>query len=529
MAFATLRGFWPGRAAPGSGTVLLREPRSSAARDGRSRPRPPRPAHPRRDRQLCRPAGAGRGRRRRRRRDRRRRGRPGRARSPATTWPSSSRYLGALGGGRGGRAAQPDRARGRVAPRPRRRRRDGRGRLARPRGPRRRGGRRTARCCRRGPRRPEHRAVRRARRRRPGGAAVHERHRRRAACRDPHPRLAAREPRAGAAAPRARTAAPTTSGSASCRASTSSGSTSCSACRCTRARRCRSWSTSTRPARCGACASDGVTTIAAVPAIYDGVARRSTSRRARRRVRHGAPRGLGRGGARRRDRRARCATASASPCTRATASPRHRRSCRPRRSDAGLRPGSIGPPLPGVEVRLVDVDGTDVLAGDPGEVWVTRRRTSSRATGTTPRRRRGCSPPTAGCAPATSRSPTTTGGSPSSTGPKDLVIVSGFNVYPAEVEEVLIEHPDVAEAAVVGEPHPRTGEAVVAFVVPAEGHDARPARPRPLRAGRLGPLQVADPGRGRRRGAAHLRRQDRAARARRTGRATGPTPPTNPA
>jgi long-chain acyl-CoA synthetase len=52
---------------------------------------------------------------------------------------------------------------------------------------------------------------------------------------------------------------------------------------------------------------------------------------------------------------------------------------------------------------------------------------------------------------------------------KDLVIVSGFNVYPAEVEEVLLEHPDVAEAAVVGEPDPRTGETIVAFVVPEPG------------------------------------------------------------
>jgi long-chain acyl-CoA synthetase len=52
---------------------------------------------------------------------------------------------------------------------------------------------------------------------------------------------------------------------------------------------------------------------------------------------------------------------------------------------------------------------------------------------------------------------------------KDLVIVSGFNVYPAEVEEALLAHPDVAEAAVLGEPHPRTGETVVAFVVAEEG------------------------------------------------------------
>src|SRR5262249_55668964 len=57
---------------------------------------------------------------------------------------------------------------------------------------------------------------------------------------------------------------------------------------------------------------------------------------------------------------------------------------------------------------------------------------------------------------------------------KDLVIVSGFNVYPAEVEEALLDHPAVAEVAVVGEPAPGTGEAVVAFVVPEAGR--RPDR-----------------------------------------------------
>ena len=50
---------------------------------------------------------------------------------------------------------------------------------------------------------------------------------------------------------------------------------------------------------------------------------------------------------------------------------------------------------------------------------------------------------------------------------KELVIVSGFNVYPREVEDALAEHPDVAEVAVIGVPHPYTGEAVKAFVVPA--------------------------------------------------------------
>ena len=52
---------------------------------------------------------------------------------------------------------------------------------------------------------------------------------------------------------------------------------------------------------------------------------------------------------------------------------------------------------------------------------------------------------------------------------KDLIIVSGFNVYPGEVEQVLQAHPQVAAAVVVGEPDPTTGEAVVAHVVPAAG------------------------------------------------------------
>ena len=47
--------------------------------------------------------------------------------------------------------------------------------------------------------------------------------------------------------------------------------------------------------------------------------------------------------------------------------------------------------------------------------------------------------------------------------------VTGFNVYPAEVEEVLALHKDVAQAAVVGVPHPHSGEAVKAYVVTTKG------------------------------------------------------------
>jgi len=49
---------------------------------------------------------------------------------------------------------------------------------------------------------------------------------------------------------------------------------------------------------------------------------------------------------------------------------------------------------------------------------------------------------------------------------KDMIISGGSNIYPREIEEVLLRHPDLVEAAVVGRPHPDWGEEVVAFVVP---------------------------------------------------------------
>ena len=48
---------------------------------------------------------------------------------------------------------------------------------------------------------------------------------------------------------------------------------------------------------------------------------------------------------------------------------------------------------------------------------------------------------------------------------KDMILVSGFNVYPNEVEDVLAQHPGVMEAAVIGVPDERSGESVAAYVV----------------------------------------------------------------
>jgi long-chain acyl-CoA synthetase len=52
---------------------------------------------------------------------------------------------------------------------------------------------------------------------------------------------------------------------------------------------------------------------------------------------------------------------------------------------------------------------------------------------------------------------------------KDMIISGGSNIYPREIEEVLLRHPDVVEAAVIGRPHPEWGEEVVAFIVARAG------------------------------------------------------------
>jgi long-chain acyl-CoA synthetase len=132
------------------------------------------------------------------------------------------------------------------------------------------------------------------------------------------------------------------------------------------------------------------------------------------------------------------------------------------------RPGSIGVSLPGVDVRLVDEAGDDVLEGDTGEVWVRGPNVfagywedpEATATAITPD----------GWLRTGDLAVTDADGYLYLVDRvKDLVIVSGFNVFPAEVEEVLLEHPAVEEAAVIGVEHPHTGEAIKAYVVPSSG------------------------------------------------------------
>ncbi len=73
---------------------------------------------------------------------------------------------------------------------------------------------------------------------------------------------------------------------------------------------------------------------------------------------------------------------------------------------------------------------------------------------------------------------------------KDMILVGGFNVYPREVEEVLIEHPSISEAVVVGIPDEYRGEAVKAFVVPRNGSVVNESELRAFARQRLAPYKV---------------------------------------
>ncbi|HTU86650.1 MAG TPA: AMP-binding protein [Solirubrobacteraceae bacterium] len=131
------------------------------------------------------------------------------------------------------------------------------------------------------------------------------------------------------------------------------------------------------------------------------------------------------------------------------------------------RPGSVGLPVPGAEVRILDDQGHPLPAGEPGEICV--------------------------------RSPAVMQGywrAPEATAEtirdgwlhtgdigrldkdgylfivdrkKDLIIRGGFNVYPRDVEDALLEHPAVVGAGVVGRPDARRGEEVIAFVALTAG------------------------------------------------------------
>jgi long-chain acyl-CoA synthetase len=136
--------------------------------------------------------------------------------------------------------------------------------------------------------------------------------------------------------------------------------------------------------------------------------------------------------------------------------------------DRARKPGSIGTPLDGVEMKLVDDDGNEVAAGEVGEI-VIRGHNVMKGYWQRP--------------DATAEALDSGGWFHSGDiakldedgyffivdRKKDMIIRGGFNVYPREIEEVLYEHPAVREAAVLGVPHPTHGEEVAAAVSLKEG------------------------------------------------------------
>jgi long-chain acyl-CoA synthetase len=126
--------------------------------------------------------------------------------------------------------------------------------------------------------------------------------------------------------------------------------------------------------------------------------------------------------------------------------------------------GSIGLPIPGVLIRVVDEGGEDVVVGDPGEIWVKGPNVFAGYWNDPEATARAIDPQgwlhTGDVAVVDA-----TGHLTLVDRVKDLIIVSGFNVFPAEVEEALLAHPGIRAAAVVGVAHAHSGETVKAFVV----------------------------------------------------------------
>jgi long-chain acyl-CoA synthetase len=135
--------------------------------------------------------------------------------------------------------------------------------------------------------------------------------------------------------------------------------------------------------------------------------------------------------------------------------------------EAVRRPGSVGKPMPGVEVRAVDESDADVPVGEVGEIVLRVPRGQRRYWND---------------APATERTFRNGWVHTGDLGRfddegflyvvgriKEVIIRGGFNITPVEVENALYEHPDIAEVAVVGVDHPILGQDVCAVVRPRHG------------------------------------------------------------
>jgi long-chain acyl-CoA synthetase len=140
--------------------------------------------------------------------------------------------------------------------------------------------------------------------------------------------------------------------------------------------------------------------------------------------------------------------------------------------DRERKPGTIGVAIPGCEMRCVDLEGNEVPAGDVGEIairgdnvmkgyWNKPEATAEAIPDGWFRTGDLATMDDEGYFTIVDRK-------------KDMILRGGMNVYPREVEEVLYEHPDVLEVAVVGVPHPELGEQVGAAVALRDGSTTTP-------------------------------------------------------
>jgi long-chain acyl-CoA synthetase len=141
--------------------------------------------------------------------------------------------------------------------------------------------------------------------------------------------------------------------------------------------------------------------------------------------------------------------------------------------DSVRKPGSIGTPIEGVQMRLIDDEGQTVPDGEIGEIAIRGHNVMTGYWG---------KPEATAEAIRDGWFRTGDMAKVDADGyyfivdrKKDLIIRGGYNVYPREIEEVLHEHPAVAEVAVVGLPHPDLGEEIGAAVTLKPGSTATPA------------------------------------------------------
>jgi long-chain acyl-CoA synthetase len=139
------------------------------------------------------------------------------------------------------------------------------------------------------------------------------------------------------------------------------------------------------------------------------------------------------------------------------------------------KPGSIGLPVDGVEMRLIDDDGNAVAQDDVGEIQI-RGHNVMKGYWRRPEATTEAIDPEGWFSTGDIARIDADGYFFIVDRKKELVIRGGFNIYPREIEEVLYEHPDVREAAVIGIPHPELGEEVAAAVALKSGAQATPVQ-----------------------------------------------------